>query len=279
MAAEWYHKGKPTALGLASGLVAGLATVTPASGFVHPLGALVIGLLAGVLCYVAVCAKPACKYDDSLDAFGVHGVGGFLGIVLTGVFASAVLYKAASGSDLPVNNPGGWLIDGHAAQVGVQLLMAVVVAAFSFVVTLVIVKVIDLTWGFCLDGPMESEGLDRCQHGEVGFDLGPALELAPADGPVPEPRAAMVPPNGQHRFTVVVDGVPPSELIATWSRLCQTGPEAPAPEFLEVYPFMTTVRGNRFGFRGGDPAKLRENLQRLFQSRLNGANIRAHVEN
>src|SRR5207244_4165897 len=76
MLMEWIHKGKPTALGLASGIVAGLVAVTPASGYVTPLGALAVGLLAGVVCYVAVCLKPFCKYDDSLDAFGVHGVGG-----------------------------------------------------------------------------------------------------------------------------------------------------------------------------------------------------------
>src|SRR5262249_55025899 len=100
MLAEWGHKGKPTALGLASGLVAGIVAVTPASGFVAPFSALIIGLLAGLVCYSVVCFKPFFKYDDSLDAFGVHGVGGFLGAVLTGVFASAALYKAGSGSDL-----------------------------------------------------------------------------------------------------------------------------------------------------------------------------------
>src|SRR5207249_1961890 len=89
MVVEWLHKGKPTALGLASGLVAGLVAVTPASGFVTPLGALAIGFAAGLVCYGAVCLKPFLKYDDSLDAFGVHGIGGFLGAILTGVFASA----------------------------------------------------------------------------------------------------------------------------------------------------------------------------------------------
>ncbi|HEY1860569.1 MAG TPA: ammonium transporter, partial [Gemmataceae bacterium] len=101
MLVEWMHKGKPTALGVASGIVAGLVAITPASGFVTPLGALAIGLIAGVVCYTAVCLKPICKYDDSLDAFGVHGVGGFLGAFLTGVFVSGAYFKAGSGSDLP----------------------------------------------------------------------------------------------------------------------------------------------------------------------------------
>ena len=86
MLVEWLHRGKPTALGLASGIVAGLVAVTPASGFVMPWGGFAIGLISGVVCYVSVSMKPFFKYDDSLDAFGVHGVGGFLGAVLTGVF-------------------------------------------------------------------------------------------------------------------------------------------------------------------------------------------------
>ena len=89
---EWLHRGKPTALGLASGIVAGLVAVTPASGFVYPWGGLAIGLIAGVVCYAAVTLKPFFKYDDSLDAFGVHGVGGFIGAVLTGVFCYTWIY-------------------------------------------------------------------------------------------------------------------------------------------------------------------------------------------
>src|ERR1700730_15374148 len=100
--AEWLHKGKPTALGLASGLVAGLVAVTPASGFSAPLGALAIGLLAGVVCYGAVALKPFIKYDDSLDAFGVHGVGGLLGALLTGVFAREIYPQAGAGNTTPV---------------------------------------------------------------------------------------------------------------------------------------------------------------------------------
>jgi ammonium transporter len=276
MLMEWRHKGKPTALGLASGLVAGLVAVTPAAGFIAPLGALAIGLIAGVVCYVAVCLKPFFKYDDSLDAFGVHGVGGFLGAVLTGVFAYKALYKAGSGSDLP--GDGGWLIDGNFPQVTTQLIAAGVAVAYSFGMSLVLVKGIDLFWGFCLDGRSETEGLDRSEHGEVGFDLGLALESAP-EQPGYEPRPADVPPNGQKRFTVVVEGAKTSDLIHAWSDLCQTGPEPPAAEFRTIYPYVTTVQGNRFRFRGGDPNVMRDNLQRLFQQRLGVSSIRVHVEN
>ena len=275
MLVEWKHKGKPTALGLASGLVAGLVAVTPAAGFVTPLGGLVIGLLAGTVCYVAVSLKPFFQYDDSLDAFGVHGVGGFLGAVLTGVLASATLYKAGAGSDIP--GGGGWLFDGHFGQVVTQLLAAVVAVAYSFLASLVLFKVIDLAWGFCLDGRAETEGLDRSEHGEVGFDLSLALESSP-EQPLFEPRPATVPPTGQKRFTAVVEGANNGELIHTWSELCQAGPTPPSPEFRAVYPYLTTVQGNRFRFRGGDPQVLRGNLERLFQDRLGMPSLRVHIE-
>src|SRR5436305_8482476 len=140
---EWLHRGKPTALGLASGIVAGLVAVTPASGFVAPPGAIAIGLLAGAICYGAVCLKPKFGYDDSLDAFGVHGVGGFLGAVLTGAFASAALYKAGSGGDIPTDYLAKTA--DHAGQLKVQFLAAGVAAAFSFLVTALLVKLIDMT--------------------------------------------------------------------------------------------------------------------------------------
>jgi ammonium transporter len=271
---EWGHKGKPTALGLASGLVAGLVAVTPASGFVTPLGALAIGIAAGVVCYIAVCLKPFARYDDSLDAFGVHGVGGFLGAVLTGVLVSDTLYKAGSGSDLPAVNLFG---NTAAPRVAVQLVAALVSVVYAFVITGLLIKIIDLTWGFCLDTRSESEGLDRTQHGEVGFDLGLALETAPEHAPA-EPRPSLVPPNGEKRFTVIVDGADNKELISTWSSFCQAGSKPPTDEFKHVYPFLTTVQGNRFRFRGGDPEKMRTNLQRLFQDKLEGTAIQAHVE-
>jgi Amt family ammonium transporter len=269
MLAEWLHRGKPTGLGVASGLVAGLVAVTPASGYVTPLAALVIGLLAGGVCYGAVCLKPILKYDDSLDAFGIHGVGGFVGALLTGVFANAVLFKAGSGSDLPPT---------ELPRVLVQLLAAVAAGAYAFVMTLVLVKVIDLGWGFCLDARSENEGLDRSAHGEVGFDYGPVVEFAAEQAH--EPRPASVPPNGeQKRFTVVVEGPGNGDLIHAWSALCQAGAKPPSDEFRAVYPYVTTVQGNRFRFRGGNPVTMRENLQRLFQDQLDGTPIRTYVEN
>jgi Amt family ammonium transporter len=274
IAAEWIHRGKPTALGFASGLVAGLVAVTPASGFVPPLAALVIGILAGLVCYAAVCMKPFVKYDDSLDAFGVHGVGGFLGALLTGLLGNEILYQHGAGSADPV----GKLASGHLTQFGIQLVAALAAVIFSFVVSFILVKVIDLSWGFCLDARSESEGLDRSEHGEVGFDLGPTMDLVP-EAPMHEPRAATVPPNGAKRFTVVVEGVNNGDLIHVWSDLCQTGAQPPSPDFKAVYPYMTTVQGNRFRFRGGDPNVMKESMQRLLRGHFGGgAPIKTRVE-
>jgi Amt family ammonium transporter len=271
---EWLHRGKPTGLGLASGIVAGLVAVTPASGFVTPPGALVIGLLAGAICYGAVCLKPKLKYDDSLDAFGVHGIGGFLGALLTGVFASAALYKAGSGSDIPTD-----LLTKDYSRVGqvwVQLVAAASAAVFSFVVTVVLVKLIDLTIGFSLPAKAEADGLDQSMHGETGFDLNPVEEMPMGDY---APRPASVPPEGKRRFTVVVEGPKNGDLVHAWSQLCQPGKEPPPADFTAVYPYVTTVQGNRFRFRGGDPSQLRESLERLFRDRLDGASVKTYVEN
>ena len=275
MVAEWLHKGKPTALGFASGLVAGLVAITPASGFVLPLPALAIGLLAGLVCYGAVCLKPLFGYDDSLDAFGVHGIGGFLGAVLTGVFASSWAVYWSSGSFTYTD--GGAIYDHNVMQIPIQFAAATAAAAYAFLLTLFLVKGIDVLFGFTLDAKSENEGVDRTEHGEVGFDLGLALEAVP-EQPSREPRPAMIPPNGKRHFTVVVEGPDPRDSMHIWSSLCQTGPKPPSPEFKTVYPFLTTVRGNRFNFRGGDPVAMRESMQRLFQDSLDRSVVKTHVE-
>ncbi|MBI2803590.1 MAG: ammonium transporter [Planctomycetes bacterium] len=261
MLVEWWHRGKPTALGLATGLVAGLVAVTPASGFVYPWGGFVIGLISGVVCYVSVSLKPFIKYDDSLDAFGVHGVGGFLGAVLTGVFCVEWDFLSPT-----VGKPGLLASGGSPRQLGIQLLAAALSAVFAFALSLVLVKLIDTAFGFMADLEEEIEGLDRLEHGETGFDFGYGYEVATIANPA-EPRPAIVPPNGFGRFHVVVEGANNGDLIHAWSEMCKPTPE-PEPEFKEVYPFVTTVQGNRFQFRGGDKNLLRASLQKLFEKSL-----------
>jgi Amt family ammonium transporter len=161
---EWKHRGKPTALGIASGLVAGLVAITPAAGFVTPVGALVIGFVAALVCYLAVLAKYKYGYDDSLDAFGVHGVGGLTGAVLTGVFCIARTFPGATDA---VGAPG--LLSGNPKQLGIQLLACAVSLIYAVAVTWVILKVIDKTVGLRVTVADEREGLDTTQHGEDGY--------------------------------------------------------------------------------------------------------------
>jgi len=159
MFSEWLAKGKPSVLGIASGAVAGLVAVTPASGFVLPSGALIIGIVAGVLCFFASTSlKNALGYDDSLDAFGVHAIGGIIGALLTGVFATMAVTGAA--------DPVGW-IDGNAGQVITQIKGIVVTIVYDAVATFIILKVIDVTLGLRVSEDIEREGLDLGLHGEV----------------------------------------------------------------------------------------------------------------
>ncbi len=167
--AEWIRNGKPSALGAISGAVAGLVAITPAAGFVGPMSALAIGFLAGLFCYFMVAkVKQWFGYDDSLDAFGVHGAGGTLGAILTGVFASRAInpiFKDAHGNALPV----GWL-DGNWIQVPHQLVGIAIAWVLSIVGTLVLLKIVDMVIGLRVDPADEHEGLDLSQHGEEGYD-------------------------------------------------------------------------------------------------------------
>ena len=371
---EWIFKGKPTALGLASGIVAGLVAVTPASGFVHTWGGAMIGALAGVVCYFAVQAKTLLGYDDSLDAFGIHGIGGFLGAVLTGVLCYGVVQSASKDGYFAVKGlPGqitrlqaeagdlkkeidainatepalkqksdeaaakvetakdtekadlekkaaaakaeheavakkverraarikeigsvsedgsaikkvqdkidGMQKDGKGAftQVGIQLTAAAVSAVFAFLVSLVLALLVQVvTLGnFRTSVPDENEGLDQTEHGETGFDFG-GLDTFPTASSK-EPKAAKVPPGGK-RFEVVVEGIENGGLLTAWSQLCQPKEDGKVdPDFKAVYPFVTTVQGNRFRLRGGDPKGLSTHIQKLFTKKL-GKPVKVRIE-
>ncbi len=349
MLVEWIHKGKPTALGLASGVVAGLVAVTPASGFVYMWAGIFIGLLASVICYVAVTMKNYLGYDDSLDAFGVHGVGGFFGAVLTGVFATTAIYpdggdgpftyyaerarvkeleklvpeakkteeaakeklkgaeeatKAAPEADkkaaeTALKEKGEIAADAEEtrkgleaeketldkiiskqddtenggkdkktaySQIWLQLKAAVFSAVFAFTLSVVLALVTQLVTlnNFKTDAKGESEGLDRTEHGEVGFDFGLATESVAVVSATP--RHADVPPK-DGRFDLQVTGAAHSEIMKVWTDLCQPTQNAD-PDFLAVYPYVTTIRGTKFRCRGGTPEELAKRLSTLFSKRL-----------
>jgi Amt family ammonium transporter len=169
--AEWIRNGKPSALGAISGSVAGLVATTPAAGFVQPFSAIVIGLIAGAFCYFMVIkVKAWFGYDDSLDAFGVHGAGGTIGAILTGIFASSLINPIFKDNKTGARLPSG-AIEGNWHQVGNQLVGVAIAWVISIVGTLILLKIVDVTIGLRVSTDDEVEGLDLTQHGEEGYDF------------------------------------------------------------------------------------------------------------
>jgi Amt family ammonium transporter len=158
---EWIHRGKPTTLGVASGAVAGLVAITPASGFVGPMSAIIIGLVAGFLCYGGVLLKSKLGYDDSLDVVGIHGVGGTWGALATGLFASTAI-NSGGANGLFFGNPG---------QLWIQFISVVATIVFAFVMTLIILKVVDALVGLRISEEEEEKGMDVVLHNETGYSF------------------------------------------------------------------------------------------------------------
>ena len=183
MLGEWFRQGKPTVLGAISGAVAGLVGITPAAGFVTPMSALIIGFIAGLACFFMVTeVKKRLGYDDSLDAFGVHGAGGTVGAILTGVFATNAVnavFKDTGGNSLPVG-----LIDGNSAQLVNQLIAIAITVGLSVVATFVILKFVDLVVGVRVSGDDELRGLDLSQHSEEAYSM--EIDLHPIVNPAHE---------------------------------------------------------------------------------------------
>ena len=195
MLLSWAFSGKPSVIGACAGAVAGLVAITPASGFVQPMEALAIGVGAGVFCYLAVRLRARTSLDDSLDVVGVHGIGGLWGGIATGLFATAVVSGVADFEGL---------MEGNASQLGDQLAAIGIVAAYSFVVTSIILKVLDVTMGLRVSDDEEVAGLDVSQHGERAYVLEeapsflgiPQATASAAQSPAPQRQASAPSPSG-----------------------------------------------------------------------------------
>ena len=158
---EWWHRGKPTTLGMASGAVAGLVAITPAAGYVEPMPAILMGLIAGGLCYGGVLIKSVFKYDDSLDVVGIHGLGGTFGALATGLFATKAVNELGADG----------LFYGNPEQLWIQFVSVVATWVFCFVMTLILFKIVDVMVGIRVSQDDEIKGLDVSQHSEVGYQL------------------------------------------------------------------------------------------------------------
>jgi hypothetical protein len=260
MAAEWLKTGKPTILGAASGAVAGLATVTQAAGYVTPMAALFIGMTGGLICYTVVSLKPKLGYDDALDVVGVHLMGGTLGALLTGMFATKLINPTIE-------------LEGGARLFGIQLLAVAVTYAFCGLGTFALLVIVNSVTRVRADQQEEIVGIDLSQHSERAYVLGTGDSLAF----VREPRAASAPPPVPGtRFTVALEGIDVDAMMDRWRALCQNGTTQHPPAFKTLYAQVSTVRGNRFQFRGGDPKQAKRDLEQLFKPLA--ANVSAHLD-
>ncbi len=248
IAMEWRSVGKPSAIGFASGAVAGLVGITPAAGFVGPAAAMAIGCVAALGCFAVVTRKARWGLDDALDAFGVHGVGGAIGAVLTGVLADKGFY----------DGPGGWLADGNLGQVGVQALSVLATVAYAAPWTALLVVLLGRD-GVVVSLRDEEFGLDGALHGERAWDLAEdavtALHVTP--------RAASRPPQIV-ALQVALHGVEPAAVDRRWAELCAL-PAGSAPEaLLALLPKVTRVRDGHVRLVDADATWAADQLQALF---------------
>jgi Amt family ammonium transporter len=269
---EWLKHGKPTMLGAASGAVAGLVAITPGAGFVTPMASIIIGLLGGAVCYLAVSLKPKFGYDDALDVVGVHLVGGTLGALLTGVFATAAINSAIP--TLSLGLPGG-LLHGGPGLVVKQLIAVLATYAYCGVGTLILLVIVNAITRVRADQDEEILGLDLTQHSERAYALTGGESVAFVR--LTEPKAASAPPTEGGRFHVALDGVDGTSLQEHWRSLCKANGQA-GPAFKEIYRHVTTLRGSTFRFRGGNREQMRKILEELFRETFPKAKARITQE-
>jgi Amt family ammonium transporter len=290
MFSEWISRGKPTVLGAASGAVAGLVAITPASGFVSPVSSIIVGGVAGVLCYNACNLKVKFGYDDSLDVVGVHGVGGTWGALATGLFASKAI-NAAGNNGLFFGNPD---------QLKIQAIGVLGSWALAFFGSLILLKIVDGIIGLRVSDEEEEIGLDLSQHNENAYvfgltGYGESAPVGSAFAPKPlEPLKQMVqtpskstagtrtpPPTSSRKppvlspsagressyadksFKLIVRDVDKKTFGNFWQGLCRSYPHHVPPEFQDLYPHVKFFSQNRLTFNKGDPLAFREKLEKL----------------
>ena len=271
-----YGKSDPTLI--CNGMLGGLVAIAAPCAFVAPWAALLIGAMAGVLTVWFIFFLERRGIDDPVGVISVHGVSGFWGVLALGLFADGTFANGMN--SLPAGHGVTGLFYGDGKQLACQCVMAGACLAWAFIAGGIGFQLVGKLFGpNRVPREVELAGLDIP---EVGVPAYPEFfnPLPAATGFVAEPRPATSPSvtTGQRRFSIVIEGIDATSLINTWSSLCQVGAAPPPPEFTEVYPFVTTVTGNRFRFSGGDPVKIKENLSRLFQSKLASAPISAKVE-
>ena len=270
--------GKPDPSMMCNGMLAGLVAIAAPCAFVEPWAAALIGAVAGVLVIWSVFFWERRGIDDPVGVISVHGVNGFWGLIALGLFADGSYgqtFNHASGI-----SPGvAGLFYGDGKQFLCQILMGFVCLVWNFVVGGAIFVIVGkMVGGNRVSPQVEMSGLDVPEVGVPAypefFNPVPSATMA-----APEPRPASSPSaGGQKRFSIVIEGVDPKSLIGAWSSLCQTSSHPASPEFKAIYPYVTTVTGNRFRFSGGDPAVIKDNVGKLFQTVLESKVLTVRIE-
>ena len=275
----WKRFGKPDPSFLCNGILAGLVSVTAACAYVAPWAALLIGAAAGLLAvWGAFFVERGLRVDDPVGAISVHGLAGLWGALAVGLFADGTYTPVSDFNGVPGNVTG--LFYGNGSQLlaqGIGIvanLMWVLPMAYGFF------WIVGRLVGNRVSAQVEIVGLDVPELGALGYiTQDPMVPESRVVMSLPaEPRPAVAPPIGQKRFAILVEGIAVGRLAEVWSGLCQAGEAPPPAEFLAVYPYMTTLQGTRFRFRGGDPLAIRGNLERLLQDRFKGQPIRVRLE-
>ncbi|MFN4259487.1 MAG: ammonium transporter [Gemmataceae bacterium] len=270
----WGILGKPDFSMTVNGALAGLVAITAPCAWVDPIGAIVIGMVGGVLVVLAVLFFDRIRIDDPVGALSVHLVNGIWGTLAIGLFAAPAIVGYEAGEDGPL---AGLFYGGDVSQLITQAIGVGAVGAFTFAGAFAVWLVIKVLIGIRVDREEEIRGLDVTEMGMEaysGFQVSDPHEHILA---VAEPRSAMIPPGGK-RFTLIIEGLENGQLTDAWNELCQPKQEPPPSDFKVVYPHFTTLQGNRFRFRGGDPEELKTSLERLLRDRLRNSTLRVRIE-
>lgn len=266
----WLMLGKPDLAMTLNGCLAGLVAITAPCSVVTVADSVLIGLVAGALVVAAVLWFDRLRIDDPVGALSVHLVNGIWGTLCVGLFG-----RTSLNSDLPHN---GLFAGGGVAQLWPQIAGIVIVGAYVLAAGAAVWLILRATMGLRVSAAEETEGLDIGEHGNEaypGFVVAAEMELRP--GVSDQPKRSTVPPPDAKRYRVVVDGVEGAKLKEVWEKVCTPNGHEQPTELKDVYPYLTTVQGSTFNFRGGEPENVRKNLEKILQDKVSGGSVSARV--
>jgi Amt family ammonium transporter len=273
----WLRFGKPDPSFLCNGTLAGLVAITASCAYVEPWAAVAIGSGGGLLViWSCLFVERVLGIDDPVGAISVHGTSGLWGAIALGLFADGSYAPAENFNGVAGNVTG--LFYGSPGQLVAQFIGVLANLLWALPAAYGVFWVTARYIGNRVSASAELQGLDIGELGAIGYIAVDTPEVRPILRALPEPRPATIPTVTDRRFSVVVEGVEPSLLNRVWSDLCQTGDKPPHPELLAVYPYVTTIKDNRFRFRGGEPQRIRSSLERLLREQLASTVVRARLE-